>query len=124
MVDHGLPVQSLSERVVLPGCLSSPGLVTSGVPQGSVLGPLLFILSVNSLTSIQLSPRAELILFADDICYHKVLATKQDCVLVHIKLSLTYQSRSSALMQESKMMVVSRKRRPPEVTVSVNDQQI
>ena len=51
-------------RVAVSGTLSTPRPVGSGVPQGSVLGPLLFILFINYLTH-DLHTHAQL--FADDL---------------------------------------------------------
>lgn len=49
--------------VEVAGTLSTSANITSGVPQGSVLDPLLFLLFVNDIT---LSVACKLILFADD----------------------------------------------------------
>ena len=55
-----------SQRVKINSSLSSPCQVTSGVCQGSVLGPLLFNVFINDVTD-SLDPSTTAKLFADDI---------------------------------------------------------
>ena len=58
-------LQNRSHEVVVEGTNSSSCNVTSGVPQGSVLGQVLFLMYIND---IGLSVHSEIRLFADDIC--------------------------------------------------------
>ena len=53
------------QRVVINGAYSDWANVTSGVPQGTVLGPLLSLLYVNDLDSVVKSSKIKL--FADDV---------------------------------------------------------
>ena len=49
------------------GSLSDEQLITCGVPQGSVLGPLLFLIAINDLKACPRSSYARM--YADDTCF-------------------------------------------------------
>ena len=64
------------QRVVVNGCYSEYGDVRSGVPQGSVLGPLFFIVAVNKLSS---AVDSSVFQYADDVVLYRVINKTEDC---------------------------------------------
>merc|ERR1711895_127695 len=66
-------LKTRSQSVVVDGKRSKPAKVLSGVPQGTVLGPLLFLLHINDLPSVVTSTVR---LFADDcLLYRRIRCT-------------------------------------------------
>ena len=88
-------------------------LVTSGVPQGSVLGPILFIIYINDITHPNLF-NGSMTLFADDIMIYRPIRTPEDFIMLQSDIdSLTSWTEQNFLQfnaDKCKYMVISRKR--------------
>ena len=63
------------QRVVINGTKSEWSNVTSGVPQGSVFGPILFLVFVADITEVV---ESDMILFADDTKLYRKIESEED----------------------------------------------
>ena len=64
------------QRVVDNGTFSKWTDVTSGIPQGSILGPVLFIIYINDLPE---TVESMVHFFADDTKIYRKITTEKDC---------------------------------------------
>ena len=64
-----------TQPVVIDGESSCSASVMSGVPQGIVLGPLMFLIFINDISNNISSP---LRLFADDCLLYRVIKSEKD----------------------------------------------
>ncbi len=99
--------------VVVDGVKSSPVTVDSGVPQGTVLGPLLFLLHINDLPQHVTSTVR---MFADDCLLYRAIKSQQDQLeLQHDIDSLVTWSKTWGMSfnaQKCNIMRISRSRSP------------
>lgn len=73
-----------SQHVTYNSFTSRPFVASSGVPQGSNLGPLLFLLFVNDLTE---TVSCEKLLFADDLKIFSRIHSRDDCEVLQTQIN-------------------------------------
>ena len=76
---HSSWLSERSQKVVLDGQASYPVPVLSGVPQGSILGPVLFLIFINDLPD---NIRSSVRLFADDCVLYRNIKSPTDCQIL------------------------------------------
>ena len=116
-------LQDRRQRVTVLGATSSDKFVTSGVPQGSILGPMLFLLYVNDLADTIKNSRCAA--FADDTKIFRRIDSISDAVSLQDDLDgLETWSISSGLQfnqDKCKSQRITRKKTPVEFTYRIND---
>lgn len=103
-----------SQTVLVDGFNSDWKPVTSGVPQGSILGPFLFLLFINDMPNcINSSTTA---LFADDCKVFKSIKSLHDCTAVQNDLSAMHEWSNNWQMSfnaaKCKILTITRSRSP------------
>ena len=81
-------ISNRSQQVILDGCSSESLPVTSGVPQGTVLGPLLFLCFVNDIPDCVSN---NIRLYADEILLYRTINVMDDCVKLQDDLNAFQQ---------------------------------
>jgi hypothetical protein len=120
---------SRTQQVVVEGEISNMENVLSGVPQGSLLGPLLFLVYIDGIGTIPLTTGTLRAMFADDLLLYKPIADQRDFLAVqeditevekwstanHLTLDLTHSLKC-------KYLIISRKTRSlqPESALILN----
>ena len=119
-----------TQQVLSNGLLSNSSVIKLGVPQGSILGPILFSVFINDLPLAITSDKVATDLFADDATIH---ATDKDINNVNAELQIalgevsSWCSLNDMVINPSKteaMVITTRQKhqlRPLLLNITVND---
>ena len=112
------------QRVVLDGTTSDPVNVSSGVPQGSILGPLLFNIVMNSISNLPLSTNARLILYADDVLLFKPIDSAADAESLQLDVDKVIKWMSSQGLTpnhtKTQLLPITRSTNPLHIMITIN----
>ena len=78
-----IATQAIGCVAILDVCVSDSLAVLSGVPQGTVLRPLLFLCFINDVPEC-ISSKIQL--YADDVLLYREIETREDCIKLQMDL--------------------------------------
>lgn len=115
-----------SQQVLLEGQSSTETSVTSGVPQGSVLGPLLFLIYINDLPKRPTSSTTRL--FADDSLLYRRISSSEDTKLLQEDLNSLVEWEDQWAMNfnapKCKILRITNKRKPITASYTIHGQEL
>ena len=116
-----------TQKVVVEGKFSDSAAVTSGVPQGTVLGPLLFLIYINDLPNY-ISAGSNVRLFADDSAVYRRITSEEDAQQLQTDLDNLQKWESHWSMefhpQKCQILRVTNKQDPIKFKYSIHDQEL
>jgi len=117
-----------SQQVQIKGVRSNPAPVTSGVPQGSVLGPLLFLVYINDMPSKVQSTTTSTRLFADDSLLYRKIKSPEDAQILQNDLNALQEWETTWKMSfnpdKCEVLRITRKRTPTQADYSIHGHQL
>lgn len=103
-----------TQVVKFNGIISKEILVTSGVPQGSHLGPILFLVFINDLVNI--FTNCQFLFYADDLKIFRIITNDHDCSLLQLEVNKILEwcllNRMELNISKCKIISFSRKKSP------------
>ena len=112
-----------TQQVLVDGSFSKSSPVLSGVPQGTVLGPLLFLIYINDIHK-DLSPGTLLNLFADDGLCYRTIHTLADTISLQSDLNALQQWEIRNKMEfhpdKCQFLQITNKRNPIHCTYYIH----
>ena len=115
------------QRVVVKGEVSDWLTITSGKPQGSLLGPLFFIIYINDLPGI-ISKDSSIALYADDSKLYRIINSPDDMSSFQGDLDKISdwckENKMKINTKKCKIMRITRKRSPLVRDYFINDQSL
>ena len=112
------------QYVIVDGSISDPCKVLSGVPQGTVLGPLLFLIYINDIHE-NLSPGTHIRLFADDSLLYRAINTISDSLILQKDLDQLQKWEKANKMEfhpdKCQILRITNKRQPLKFTYNIHN---